>query len=221
MPKIHEKMMQTDFAKKLKKLIILTVCVVLLGGGLSTAMLAPQIREAVSSARQWEQDREKRREQDDGETNRRDDEKRRESDSGDRGNEEHDFFDQMTVTAPTPAALTAAGLTGLLLMLFLFLYWLLVAAWLYQSAVLSNMNGMLWLIAGLIGNVFAAVLFGLVRSFVRVKCPSCGSCQHTKTQYCTKCGAALRESCESCGADCAPDDKFCHTCGKKLHEKTV
>ena len=41
MPKIHEKMMQTDFAKKLKKLIILTVCVVLLGGGVSTAMLSP------------------------------------------------------------------------------------------------------------------------------------------------------------------------------------
>lgn len=67
MPKIHEKIMQTNFTKKLKKLIILTVCVVLLGGGVSTAMLAPQIREAVSGARQWEQDREKRREQDNGE----------------------------------------------------------------------------------------------------------------------------------------------------------
>lgn len=59
MPKIHEKMMQTDFAKKLKKLIILTVCVALLGGGSSMAILAPQIREAVGNARQWEQDREK------------------------------------------------------------------------------------------------------------------------------------------------------------------
>lgn len=56
MPKIHEKMMQTDFAKKL---IILTVCVALLGGGSSMAILAPQIREAVGNARQWEQDREK------------------------------------------------------------------------------------------------------------------------------------------------------------------
>lgn len=206
MPKIHEKIMQTNFTKKLKKLIILTVCVVLLGGGVSTAMLAPQIREAVSGARQWEQDREKRRERDDGENNRR-------------GDEEHDFFDQMTITTPTPAALIAVGLMGLLLMAFLFLYWLFVAAALYQAAILSNMNGMFWLVAGLIGNLFAVVLFGLVRSFVRVKCSSCGSYQHIKTQYCSRCGTALHENCEGCGADCAPDDKFCHTCGKKLHEK--
>jgi len=214
MLKIHEKIMQADFAKRLKKLIILLVCAAVLGGGLSMAVLDPQIREAISGARQWEQDREKRQERDDGESSRRGDGERRESDSGYRGDGEHHFFDQMTITAPTPGALIAVGITGLLLMVFLFLYWLLVAAWLYQAAVLSDMNGVLWLTAGLVGNVFAAVLFGLVRSFIRVKCPSCGSYQRTETQYCTKCGAAFRKSCEGCGADCALDDKFCHACGK-------
>lgn len=213
MLKIHEKIMQADFAKSLKKLIILMVCVALLGGGLSTAMLAPQIREAVSSARRWEQDREKRQERDGGGKERRDDKEHRES--------EHDFFDRMTITAPAPAALIAAGITGLLFMVFLFLYWLLVAAWLHQAAVLSDMNGALWLLAGLLGNVFAAVLFGIVRSFIRIKCPSCGSFRNIKTRYCTRCGAELRESCENCGADCAPGDKFCHTCGKKRHEESV
>lgn len=58
MSKIHEKIMRTDFARSIKKLIILTVCVCLLGGGLSAVMLAPQIREIISNVREWKQDRE-------------------------------------------------------------------------------------------------------------------------------------------------------------------
>lgn len=221
MYKIHEKIMQTNFAKKLKKLVILLVCVTVLGGGLSIVLLAPQIREAAVSARQWEQDRERQHEKDDGESEHRGDKEHRESDSGYRDDGEHDFLDHMTIVPLTPIALIIAAITGFLIWMIMLLLWLLIAAWLSQTAVLSDMNGTFWLIAGLLGNIFAAVLFWLVRSFIRVKCPSCGSFQHIEAQYCTKCGAALHESCESCGADCASDDKFCRSCGKKLHEETV
>lgn len=221
MHKIQEKIMQTNFAKRLKKLVILLVCVAVLGGGLSAVLLVPQIREAAVSARQWEQDRGSRREKDDGDSKHRDDKERQESDSGYRDDGEHDFLEYMTIAPSTPIALIIAGVTGFLIWVIMLLLWLLIAAWLYQTAVLSDMNGTLWLIAGLLGNVFAVVLFWLVRSFIRVKCPSCGSFQHIEARYCTRCGAALHESCESCGADCASGNKFCRSCGKKLHEKTV
>lgn len=232
MSKIHEKIMQTDFAKNLKKLVIIMVCTALVGGGLSAVMLRPQIREAADSARRWEQDGEKRYSSEDGDSDRqdddgdrRDDEEHRNGDSDRRdGREEHvrgedDFFDHMAITKPSAGTLITVGITGLLMSVFMILFWLFVAAWLYQAAVLSDMDGLLWLIAGLIGNVFAAVIFLIFRNFTRIKCPSCGHFQQVKTQFCAKCGSALHKICVNCGASCGADDEFCHTCGKKLHEK--
>lgn len=67
------------------------------------------------------------------------------------------------------------GATALLCGLLALAFWLLVAAWLYQAAVLSAMSGPLWGVLGLVGNVFAVVLFVIVRSFLRRKCPACGA----------------------------------------------
>lgn len=206
MLKIHEKIMRTDFAKMLKRLVIVMVCVTVFGGGISAGLLAPQVREAAADARRWEQDKENRYRNGDG-------------DSGEWDNEEYEFFDHMTVTRPSTAALTAAGITGLTGSVLLFLIWLSVAAWLYQAAVRSGMNGLLWFTAGLAGNVFAAILFLIVRSFIRVKCPSCGGYQPIKIQYCVKCGAALYETCAGCGASCDAKDAFCKACGRELHRE--
>lgn len=238
MLKIHEKMMQANYPKRLKKLIILMVCVTVLGGGISAGLLVPQIGETAADVHRWEQDRESSDENDDRNDGRRDDEERRsdeerrqnnedrqDDDSGQwdgregRDHEEYDLFDHMTITGQTMAALVTAGITGLIGSVLLFLIWLSVAAWLYQAAVQSGMNGLLWLAAGLAGNVFAAVIFLLVRSFIRVRCPSCGSYQQIKTQYCAKCGTALHETCASCGASCDVGDIFCNACGKELHKK--
>lgn len=230
MQKIHERIMQANYAKRLKKLIILIVCVTVLGGGISAGLLVPQIREAA--ARRWEQDRENRYENDDSDSGKRDDEDGRDNSSEKRDDEErqrdgregrdheeYDFFDHMAITGQTTVALVTAGITGLISSILLFLIWLSIAAWLYQAAVQSGMNGLLWLAAGLAGNIFADILFLIVRSFIRVRCPSCGSYQQIKTQYCAKCGTALHETCASCGASCAMGDTFCNACGKELHKK--
>lgn len=245
MSKIHEKIMKVDFAKKLKKLIILAVCVMLLGGGLSVAMLWTQIGEVVSYVNQREQMKESygangvqdnvNQDQSGDNENWNDEGRERdgkyygknrkgENELGDRGGEEgryreeHDFFENMVVTKPTIAAIITVGATAFCGFLLLLLFWLLVAAWLYQAAVRSGMNGLLWMAAGMVGNVYAAVIFLLVRSFTRKKCHSCDVFLPRKTQHCPKCGAAMREKCENCGADCASGDQFCHLCGKQLHE---
>lgn len=225
MSKIHEKVMKADFAKSLKRLIIFAVCVMLLGGGTSAVVLASQIGGAASIIRQREQAGEQNREEyradgeQDEETYWGDGEREhdyREGKEGD-GRDEYDFLDNMTITGPVIGALITLGLTVFLESLSLFLFWILVAAWLYQAAVHSGMNGLVWLVAGLAGNVFGAIIFLLVRSFIRVKCPICGAFLQVKTQYCPKCGTAMYEKCADCGEGCAVDDTFCRACGNPLH----
>lgn len=223
MIKIHEKIMRADFAKRLKRLIIVAVCVLLLGGGISAAMLAPQVGEAASVIRQREQDeKEYRRDgEQDGEKYRENKEQDGDYDyhegkEGD-GWEEHDFLKDMTVTNQTVGGVIILGITVFCGFLFLFLYWVLVAAWLYQAAVCSGMNGLVWLAVGMAGNIFGVIAFLLVRSVIRVKCPSCGAFAPVKVQYCSKCGAAMYEKCADCGEGCAAGDKFCRACGKPLH----
>lgn len=226
MTKIQQKIMRTDFAKSLKKLIILMVCVGLLGGGLSAVMLAPQIRESISYVQKWEQEKDNWQEDrgwEQGKDSQQENpewENRLEHRGGkeDRYHEGHDFFENAPITRPTTAAVITVGVTCFLSSLCIFFFWILVAAWLYQAAVRSGMNGLLWLAAGIFGNVFAAIAFWIVRSFVRRKCPSCGSFQSAKAHYCSNCGTAMYKKCEACGELCTCGDKFCHACGKQLHE---
>lgn len=235
MSKIHEKIMKTDFAKQLKKLIITAVCIMLIGGGISAVMLRQQIGEVVSNINQWEQLKEsgtqnnvneKQNKKDKRRYGEYDDESRNWDESGyhyereGRYRGEHDFFENMVVTTPTTEAFIAVGITIFCGFVFLLLFWILIAAWLYQAAVRSGMNGLLWLAAGLIGNVYAAVIFLLVRSFIRIKCPSCGAALPKKTEHCPQCGKAIREKCKNCGEICAAGDQFCRACGKKLHENS-
>lgn len=49
-------------------------------------------------------------------------------------------------------------------LLIMGIYWLAVAAWLYKKGEEAQMHGLLWLVLGLSGNVFAAVLFFIVRA---------------------------------------------------------
>lgn len=54
MNKIREKIMQTNFLKAFKRLLITALCVVILGGGTSAFLLRTQIREAAVYVRQEE-----------------------------------------------------------------------------------------------------------------------------------------------------------------------
>lgn len=167
MKKLQEKIMTASFGRLLKRWIIAALCVALLGGGVSTVLLAPQIRETISVVQtihqqkdQWEHD------------NPGGDHDREE---GHRNRFEAEDVLRASISRPSAAAVVSMGVTALLCGLLALAFWLLVAAWLYQAAVLSAMSGPLWGVLGLVGNVFAVVLFVIVRSFLRRKCPACGA----------------------------------------------
>ncbi len=213
MNKIREKVMRTNFIKALKRLIIVALCVAVLGGGLSAFLLRTQIGEAVTYVQQEEKSgNEYDRQKEDGDWHQENRENR------ERQDKEHPDLEN-AITKPSTAAKAAVGITGMLCFLIGVGFWLLVAAWLYQAAVLAGMHGFLWFLLGLGGNVGAAVLFLLVRSLIRKKCEACGSYQSVKAQYCTKCGAALSQKCPQCGAVCGKGDKFCHSCGKSFGQE--
>ena len=58
--------------------------------------------------------------------------------------------------------LSLGGIAVLWLALGIY-YWLLVAAWLYKSAVNEGMNKSLWMILGLFTNLLAVIAFLIVR----------------------------------------------------------
>lgn len=213
MNKIREKIMQTNFAKALKRLIIAGVCVAVLGGGASAFLLRTQIGEAVTYVQQEEKSgNEYDSQKGVGDWHGEDRENRERYDK-----ERTDL--ENVITRPSTAAKAAIGITGILCFLIGIYFYLLIAAWLYQAAVLAGMHGFLWFLLGLGGNVGAAVLFLLVRSLIRKKCETCGSYQPVKAKHCTKCGAALSVTCPQCGAVCGKDDRFCHNCGKSFKQE--
>ena len=53
MAKISAKIMQLQFSKKLKQLIIAALCVAVLGGGLSAFLLKDQIGTAITGVQLW------------------------------------------------------------------------------------------------------------------------------------------------------------------------
>lgn len=208
MKNLREKMMSASFGRLLKRWIIAALCVILLGGGVSAALLSPPIGEAVAAVQtihqqkdQWEHD---------FSNNGHDREE------GHRNRFEAEDVLRASISRPSTAAVVSMGVTALLCGLLAFAFWLLVAAWLYQAAALSAMSGPLWGVLGLLGNVFAAVLFVIVRSFLRRKCPACGRWQNREAIYCSACGSAMGRKCPDCGAGCPADARFCSACGAKL-----
>ncbi len=190
-----EKIRTANYARLFKWWLILGICVGLLGGGLSALLLRPQIQEAIVA----EQTRESAPEADRTE--------------GEHHGEHR--WEALAVSEPSTGAKAALGLTGAAAALFAGCYWLFFAGWLFQQAERAHMHGLLWGLLALGGNVFAAVLFFLVRSFSRRRCAGCGAWQR-KGSFCRDCGRKLILVCPACGGKCAVTDRYCSGCGASL-----
>lgn len=210
MKKLQEKIMRASFGKLLKRWVIAALCVTLLGGGVSAALLSPQIRETITAVQTIHQQKDQWEHDFPGDGHDREEENRERF-------EAEDVF-RASITRPSTAAFISMSVTALLCGLLALSCWLLVAAWLYQAAVLSGMSGPLWGVLGLCKNAFAAVLFVIVRNFLKKKCPVCGRWQAKKTAYCAACGSAMSQKCPNCGVHCPVDSRFCPACGVKLED---
>ena len=194
-----ERILQMKFGKLVKRLTILSICVVLLGGILSVVLLQPQISQITSAVQQAEQM--------DG---------FREGHFRDWDGWDGDGWDDAHgITEPTLPVKGALLAIGAVFCALFAAWWLLVPAWLYQASKRARMNALLWPLLGLIWSLWGLLLFLIVRSLLRQRCSSCGTWQR-KASFCRTCGAKFHTTCPSCGTDCSPDDQYCSHCGSSL-----
>ena len=194
-----ERILQMKFGKLVKRLTVLSICVVLLEGILSVVLLQPQISQIASAVQQTEQmdgfweDHFRDWENWDGEG----------------------WDDAIGITEPTlPVKGALLGIGAVFCVLFA-VWWLLVPAWLYQASKRAQMNALLWPLLGLVWSLWGLLLFLLVRSLLRQRCSTCGTWQK-KASFCRACGANFHVTCPSCGTDCGPGKQYCSHCGASL-----
>jgi hypothetical protein len=110
--------------------------------------------------------------------------------------------------------------------------WGAVLLWVYRDAQKRGMNGILWLLLVLIGNVIGLLIYAIVRSETPVRrpqappeptaccppttCPSCGKPVGPGYAFCPYCGKSLKRTCPSCGKPVEEDWKVCPVCGADL-----
>ena len=199
MDKVREKVLKTDFTKFFKSFFILAILVMILGGIGIGITFHTQISETFNALQK-------------GEFHFGEMEKPYYGEYG----EEAGLSLFSDITRPSAGAVTVVLLYGGIAMILLLLFWIAVAACLYQRGIRSGMNGFLWLLCGLAGNLLAIPAFLLVRSLTRQKCHICGHWQVKKRWYCTECGAEINRNCSECGELCEIHDKYCSRCGREL-----
>ena len=189
-----DRILQTKFGTVIKRLAILSICVILLGGIFTAVLLQPQISQITSVVQQAEQM------------------------DGFRGEHFHDWVgwdDAYHITEPDLSVKVALLTIGGVFCALFAVWWLLVPAWLYQAAKRSQMNTLLWPLLGLIWSLCGLLLFLVSRSLLRQRCSTCGTWQKSAS-FCRTCGAKLHVTCPSCGTECTADDRYCNYCGSPL-----
>ena len=142
---MREKLMRKDYAKAFKIVIILAVLLALASAVAVPLSLSRQIGD-LSALQQTA--REQAAQQDGA--------------RGERHTDREELW-KSSITPPTAGTLAALGGLAVLWLALGLYYWLLVAAWLYKSAVNEGMNKSLWPILGLFTNLLAVLAFLIVR----------------------------------------------------------
>ena len=126
------------------------------------------------------------------------------------------------------------ALIGISLMLIVL--WGAVLVWVYRDAEKRGMNGVLWLLLVLIGNVIGLLIYAIVRSETPIKrpapvpppppepaaccppvvCPACAKPLAPGYTFCPYCGKNLKRTCPACGKPVEEDWKVCPSCGAPI-----
>ena len=112
-----------------------------------------------------------------------------------------------------------------LLSIALFILWIVVIVWVYRDAERRGMNGVLWALLVLIGNIIGLIIYLIVRSDTlparqtsppTKTCPSCKKSVGANYTFCPHCGARIDEVCPQCQKPVEPTWNVCPSCGEKL-----
>jgi RNA polymerase subunit RPABC4/transcription elongation factor Spt4 len=126
-----------------------------------------------------------------------------------------------------------ASIPLIVLPVALILLWGAVLIWVYRDAEMRGMNGILWLLLVLIGNVIGLLIYAIVRSETPVRragqggakeeappaaetCSACGKTLTPGFAFCPYCGKATKGTCPACGKPVESGWKVCPACGATI-----
>lgn len=234
MNQLEEKILQADFGKIAKKFIVVLLGYLVLAGAIGGLLLQTQIGEFIDfKTAIWEQRTQEGISPWEGHHNLKlqFEEKVAENPELARHGNEHRFikaemahqrlqdkieFHKAMTPVPYESQVVLGGL-GAIGGAILVVGWALVAAWLYQAAVMAGMGrgALCFAVLSLFSVVAGVVVFLVIRSIIRVKCPQCGRWQKRDTNYCIECGASMEDRCRTCHSRLDHFHRFCPTCGEK------
>jgi hypothetical protein len=109
--------------------------------------------------------------------------------------------------------------------------WIIVIVWVYRDAERRGMNGVLWALLVLIGNIIGLLIYLIVRSDVlpasqrspaEQLCPECDQEIGQGYTFCPHCGKRLQGGvCPTCGKPVEPEWKVCASCGENISKKKL
>jgi len=109
--------------------------------------------------------------------------------------------------------------------LFFLIIWLIVTVWVYHDAEQRNMNGVLWGLLVLVGNLVGFIVYLLVRRdpgvaapahSVSNACPNCHKAIENDFIVCPYCQIKLKNVCPSCGKPTQTGWAVCPYCKTDL-----
>ena len=121
-----------------------------------------------------------------------------------------------------------------LLSIAFFILWIVVIVWVYRDAERRGMNGVLWALLVLIGNIIGLLIYLIIRSDnlpaprddteipggsdspATITCPNCQKPVGRDFAFCPLCGTRLQKVCPGCGKPIEESWVACPLCGKKL-----
>ncbi len=108
--------------------------------------------------------------------------------------------------------LDMAGSVG---MTFVVLYWILLVLWVYQDAMKSKIDAVLWGSIALFTNLAGLFVYLIYKQSNKV-CYKCNTIQNRNNIFCRYCGTKIGNACKSCSNIVNEEDKFCSSCGNKI-----
>ena len=112
--------------------------------------------------------------------------------------------------------------------------WIGVALWVFRDAGERGMQGVLWGLLVLVGNIIGLLIYLIVRNEETARlyppiststaasnlCPSCRRGVVTGFAYCPHCGSKMKTECQNCKKPISDDWQLCPYCGEKLAKPT-
>ena len=110
------------------------------------------------------------------------------------------------------------NIVSAVLILFLMLYWVLVAFWVFTDSRKSKINPLLWGVIALCTNIAGLFIYLIYKQNSQI-CHQCGALQSKENIHCTHCGTKLNRTCMFCDSIVNEEDSYCSHCGSQIINK--